>query len=146
MIARLLLAGALALAPVAPAFATEDEDGLGADAPPAVQMPSAEQLKGLKIAPSGGIGDMASAMKLIRIGQALKAKQPVSAADIQFLRTYLKQMGAGDPGSSSAAQLQKLDQVLDQLQRRQTNPTEMDEMMKDFADGADMDDLPKLDD
>lgn len=145
MFPRLLLAGMLALAPLAPALAHEDAEDLGVEAPPRLQMPSAEQLKGLKMAPSGGIGDVASAMKLIAIGQALKAKKPVSAADIQFLRTYLKQMGAGDPGNSSAAQLQKLDQVLDQLQRRQTNPTEMDEMMKELADGADMNDLPKFD-
>jgi hypothetical protein len=151
MLKPLLLAVMLVLAPMSPAVAAEDDYGLGEDAPPTMKLPSEAELKGLKVTPgaslgASGLGDMAQAMRLIKIGQALKARKPVSAEDITYLRTTLKKMGKGDPGNSTAAQMQKLDQVLDQLQRRTEAPNEMDEMMKDFADGADMDDMPKLDD
>lgn len=151
MLKPLLLAVMLAIAPLSPALAAEDDHGLGEDAPPSVKLPTEAELKGLKMSPgaslgASGLGDITQAMRLIKIGQALKARKPVSAEDIAYLRTTLKKMGKGDPGNSTAAQMQKLDQVLDQLQRRTEAPTEMDEMMKDFADGADMDDLPKLDD
>lgn len=142
---RLLLTSVLLLAATAPAMAQEDDYGLGEDAPPRIQMPDTSQFKNMDIKPSGlGITDMASAMKLIKIGQALKARKPVSAADMTFVRNYLKKMGAS--GGSNAEMMQKLDQVLDQLQQRQANPTEMDELMREMGDGADMDDLPSLDD
>lgn len=151
MLKPLVLAMMLALVPLSPALAAEDDYGLGEDAPPTMKMPSEAELKGLKVTPgaslgASGLGDMAQAMRLIKIGQALKARKPVSPEDINFLRTTLKKMGKGDPGNSATVQMQKLDQVLEQLQRRTEAPNEMDEMMKDFADGADMDDLPKLDD
>lgn len=147
MLKPLVLSALLVLTPLTPALASEDDMGLGADAPPAgMQLPSEAQLRNLQLTPSGGLGDMAQAMKLIKIGQALKARKPVSAEDIAFLRATLQKMGAGDPGGGTAAQLQKLDQVLGQLQRRNEAPGEIDEMMKELADGADMDDLPKLDD
>jgi hypothetical protein len=150
MLRPLVLASLLILAPVAPAIAQEDDLGLGDDAPPSMGVDAQQlknlDLKGMSLKPSGGgITDLASAMKLIAIGKALKAGKKVSPEDIQFLRSYLKKSG-GDGGGSHAAMMQKLDQVLDQLQRRTTNPTEEDELMRELGEGADMDDLPKLDD
>src|SRR4051812_23747795 len=100
MFHRLLLTLALAIAPMSPAFAAVDpetgldEEDLGTQAP--AGMPDAAQLKDLK--PSGeglalsgtGLTDVGSAMRLIKIGNALKARKPVAAEDVQFLRAYLK--------------------------------------------------------
>jgi hypothetical protein len=154
MVKTLLLAAVLAIAPLTPALAAVDpETGLDDDAVQTPAMPSAEQLKQLqnmkvtgaeKSLQGTGVSDIGSAMRLIKIGQALKARKPIASEDIQFLRTYLKKMGMGDP--SQAATMQKLDQVLEKLEKRIGAPSEEDQMMKDMADGADMDDLPKLDD
>lgn len=154
MVKSLLLAAVLAIVPLAPALAAEDpETGLDdteVQARPA--MPSAEQLKamqnmhvtGTESSLSGtGVKDIGEAMRLIRIGQSLKAHKPVASADIQFLRAYLKKMNMGDP--NSAGTLQKLDQVLEKLEQRTTAPSEEDQLMKEMGDGADMDDLPKMD-
>lgn len=145
MLHRLLLTGVLLVAATAPAIANEDDLGLGEDAPPRMQMPDTSNLKNLDLKPSGlGITDMASAMKLIKIGQALKARKKVSPEDMTFVRNYLKKMGAG--GGTNADMMLKLDQVLEQLQQRQSNPTETDELMRELGEGADMDDLPSLED
>lgn len=147
MFQRLLLASLLVLAPVAPVLAAdEDEIGQDVEAPPSFKMPDTSQLKGgLELKPSGaGITDMASTLRLLKIAKALKAKQKVSPEDMQFVRATLKKMGSA--GGSSAESLMQLDQALEQLQRRSEHPTESDQMMRDLADGADMDDLPKLND
>jgi hypothetical protein len=148
---RFLLALAIALLPVAPAFAADDDDGGYVDEAPVQTpaMPNLDQLKNVdtsKLGVSGGLGgmDMGQAIRLVRIGQALKAKKPVSPEDIAFLRQALQKMGAAD--STHASSMQQLDKLLEKLQARTAAPTEEDEMMRDFADGADMDDIPTGDD
>lgn len=154
MVKSLLLAALLASAPCTAALAAEDpETGLDdSDVQARPAMPSAEQLKamqnmhvtGTESSLSGtGVKDIGEAMRLIRIGQSLKAHKPVAPADIQFLRAYLKKMNMGDP--NAAGTMQKLDQLLEKLEQRTSAPTEEDQMMKELGDGADMDDLPKMD-
>src|SRR4051812_20741545 len=128
MIHRLLLTLALAIAPLSPAFAAVDpetgldEEDMGTQAP--TGLPDAAQLKDMKPDGQGlqlsgtGLNDIGSAMRLIKIGNALKARKPVATEDLQFLRAYLKKMNMGDP--NAAGTLQKLDQVLEKLQNRTT--------------------------
>ena len=144
MIKRTLLVGLLALAPLAPALAMEEEPDLRL---PAGLPTDLSQVQGLPMAPSGlGTADMGSVMRLVRIGQSLKGRAPVAPDDLRFVRDFLKRSGAGLGDGSNAAMMQKLDQVLTQLQQRMANPTEDDALMRELADGADMTDLPSLED